>query len=53
MPLGEIRVPFAGDHWWYPQRTYWRVRAEFGRERREVVGGEERTADGRFRATGR
>ena len=49
MPLEEVRVPFAGDHWWYPQRTYWRVRAEFGGERRELVGGEDRAAESRFR----
>ena len=42
MPLEEIRLPFEGDHWWYPLRTYWRVCAEFGRERRELVAGEER-----------
>ena len=51
MPLAEVRLPFAGDHWWYPRRTYWRVRAEFGRERRELVGGEDGEAKGRFRAT--
>jgi hypothetical protein len=50
MPLGEVRLPFEGDHWWYPLRTYWRVRAEFGRELRELVAGDERGAKGRFRA---
>ena len=51
MPLSEVRLPFEGDHWWYPRRTYWRVRAEFGGERRELVGGREEDANGRFRAT--
>jgi hypothetical protein len=50
MPLSEVRLPFEGDHWWYPRRTYWRVRAEFGGERRELVGGEEGEAKDRFRA---
>ena len=53
MRLEEIQVPFAGDHWWYPQRTYWRVRAGFGRERREVASGEQGEAKDRFRAPGR
>jgi hypothetical protein len=53
MPLGEIRMPYEGDHWWYPLRTYWRVRAEFGRERRELVAGDDRGAEGRFRTPGR
>jgi len=52
MPLAEIRLPFAGDHWWYPERTYWRVLARFGPERREVVGGGNREAAGWFRAPG-
>ena len=51
MPLSQVRPPFKGDHWWYPQRTYWRVRAEFGGERRELVGGEEAAAKDRFRTT--
>ncbi|MFO0863501.1 MAG: hypothetical protein U0744_02370 [Gemmataceae bacterium] len=21
MPLADIRQPFKGDHWWYPQST--------------------------------
>ena len=50
MPLPEVRLPFEGDHWWYPRQTYWRVRAEFGGERRELVGGREEDANGRFRA---
>ena len=52
MPLSEVRLPFVGDHWWYPRRTYWRVRAEFGGERRELIGGESADAKDRFRAAG-
>lgn len=50
MPLSEIRQPFQGDHWWYPNRTYWRVQAEFGDERRELGSGDEKEAKERFRA---
>jgi hypothetical protein len=46
MPLAEIREPFEGDHWWYPLRNAWRVRAEFDGERREVGYGD---VEGRFR----
>lgn len=35
MPLAEIREPFEGDHWWYPQRTMFRMEARFGGEFRE------------------
>jgi hypothetical protein len=48
-PLAEIHTPFAGDHWWYPNRSYWRVLAEFGPERRELVGGKQEGAQGLFR----
>ena len=30
MPLAEIELPFAGDHWWYPQNTYWQMTVDFG-----------------------
>jgi len=53
MPLAEIRMPFEGDHWWYPNRSYWRVLAEFGPERRELVGGEKAGAEGLFRTPSR
>ncbi len=29
MPLADIRVPFAGDHWWYPRETYSCLQARF------------------------
>ena len=32
MPLDEIRLPFAGDHWWYPRQTYSCLRARLGSE---------------------
>jgi hypothetical protein len=53
MPLSEIHTPFEGDHWWYPSRSYWRVRAEFGPERRELVGGERQGSEGLFRTPSR
>jgi hypothetical protein len=49
MPLAAIRTPFEGDHWWYRDRSYWRVLAEFGPERRELVGGEKEGAQDLFR----
>lgn len=49
MPLTEIKVPFDGDHWWYPTRNYWRLKATFGSQTREVGGGEE-TIKERFKA---
>jgi hypothetical protein len=52
MPLADIRLPFEGDHWWYPNRTYWRLSAEFGQERRELTGGDKET-DRLFRAHSR
>ena len=32
MPLAEIELPFEGDHWWYPQNTYYHMTAMFGDE---------------------
>lgn len=29
MPLSEIKIPFEGDHWWYPKNTFWELEAEF------------------------
>ena len=39
MPLAEIKRPFVGDHWWYPQRTWWRIRTQFGGSKEEITGG--------------
>ena len=49
MPLAEIKHPFEGDHWWYPQNAYWRMQATFGPERRDMKGGPNATAAERFR----
>ena len=48
MPLEQIRAPFEGDHWWYPQRTYWHIRALFGHSRRDLSRGD-RQAEALFR----
>jgi hypothetical protein len=50
MPLSAVRVPFRGDHWWYPDHTFWRVRAHFGGPPEVLEGGGNRRAAGRFRA---
>lgn len=39
MPLADIRLPFLGDHWWYPQKPFWRLTATFGDQPAEVTGG--------------
>lgn len=38
-PLADIKRPFVGDHWWYPQRTWWRIRSQFRDSREELTGG--------------
>lgn len=52
MPLDAITVPFEGDHWWYPERTYWRVRASFDGVDREVGSGPNRETEALFRPAG-
>ncbi|MEM7230821.1 MAG: CehA/McbA family metallohydrolase, partial [Planctomycetota bacterium] len=42
MPLAEIQSPFEGDHWWYPQRSTWRMEGRFGSETRVYFGGDKR-----------
>ncbi|QDV35925.1 CehA/McbA family metallohydrolase [Tautonia plasticadhaerens] len=49
MPLESIALPFEGDHWWYPDRTFWRVRATFDGQARSVGGGPNPDARGLFR----
>ena len=49
MPLGEIEVPFEGDHWWFPRSTFWRLETEFDGVPRRFGGGEP-TAAKRFRS---
>ncbi|MCS7253975.1 MAG: CehA/McbA family metallohydrolase [Armatimonadetes bacterium] len=29
MPLNEIKIPFVGDHWWYPKNSFWELEAIF------------------------
>lgn len=48
MPLADIRLPFLGDHWWYPRRTWWQVQATFGGQTQDLKGGAEQQAQ-RFR----
>jgi hypothetical protein len=53
MPLAAIRAPFPGDHWWYPDRTFWRIRARFGERVETLEGGGNRAAATGFRGRGR
>ncbi len=53
MPLAAIRTPFAGDHWWYPDRTFWRIRARFGERVETLEGGSNRAATTGFRRRNR
>jgi hypothetical protein len=50
MPLADIRLPFRGDHWWYPRNTFWQVRTAFGGHRQALTGGPNRKAVENFRA---
>ncbi len=50
MPLADIRLPFRGDHWWYPRETFWQVRTAFGGQAQTLSGGPNRKARDRFRA---
>jgi hypothetical protein len=45
-----IRSPFPGDHWWYPERTFWRIRARFGERVETLEGSGTRAAATGFRA---
>lgn len=47
-PLVELP---EGDHWWYPQNTFWRMATVFEGQRQELSGGNRRMAD-QFRITG-
>ena len=29
MAIKDIRLPFEGDHWWYPQNEFWEIEASF------------------------
>ena len=48
MPLSEIRIPFEGDHWWYPENTFWRMDASFGDRRETIKGGSNKAAEALF-----
>lgn len=50
MPVESITLPFEGDHWWYPDRTCWRVRATFDGQSRSVGGGPDSVISERFRS---
>lgn len=38
----------SGDHWWFPERTFWRMVSDFSGTRAELEGGDKATA-ARFR----
>ena len=40
MPLNEIELPFEGDHWWYPQNTYFRLNVRFGTYFEQIESGQ-------------
>lgn len=50
MPLGEIHLPFAGDHWWYPRNSFWRMTVDFGRGM-QTLGGGWKAAQTNFKAS--
>ncbi|MCW3094960.1 MAG: putative glucose/L-sorbosone dehydrogenase, distantly related to bacterial beta-galactosidase, partial [Chthonomonadaceae bacterium] len=52
MPLADIHVPFEGDHWWYPTRQFWNVKATFDGQSHEVGGGDPKWAQTNFRVKG-
>lgn len=49
MPLEQIKIPFEGDHWWYPAKSFWRLTATFGQETRELGGGDAERGKASFR----
>ena len=49
MLRSEITPHFAGDHWWYPQQTFWLMRARFHGQDHEMKGGSNPAAAGKFR----
>jgi hypothetical protein len=50
MPVAEIRAPFAGDRWSYPQASFWRLEAGFAGELRRLEGGDAQPVAALFRA---
>lgn len=39
MPLSEIKIPFEGDHWWYPKNSFWELEAVFNDAKYHFIGG--------------
>ena len=39
MPLKDITLPFVGDGWWYPRKSYWQIHADFGQGIQNMGGG--------------
>ncbi|MCP4450434.1 MAG: hypothetical protein GY809_03160 [Planctomycetes bacterium] len=38
-PFEDIKIPFVGDNWWYPKKTYWQMTADFGRGAQHMGSG--------------
>lgn len=45
MPLEEIKLPFEGDHWWYPQKEFWEVEAIYDGIPHSYKGGYEQARE--------
>lgn len=41
MPLSDIKLPFEGDHWWYPQKVFWEIEAIYDGLKHSYCGGYE------------
>ena len=39
MPLTDIKLPFEGDHWWYPRNTFSQMVVDFGQGPQQMAGG--------------
>jgi len=49
MPLAEIKLPFNGDHWWFPQNTYCDLTAQLGGQSYRLQTSADHKAAGMFR----
>lgn len=45
MAIRDIRIPFEGDHWWYPQNEFWEIEALFEGHRYLYSGGYEKARE--------
>jgi hypothetical protein len=45
MKIKDIRIPFEGDHWWYPQNGFWEVEGWFDGVRYIYSGGYEKARE--------